>query len=185
MPRIASLIIMPNFDKKTKKLPQKVIIQKIVVSLHLKTKHKKMTKVKIEEVQKTDIAGLFTICFEGDDATEFQKFIEKFKEDATRKEDLSVILTAINRMLTASGFLERYFRPEGKMGDHVVALPIERTRMRLYCPTDVGQRVDCRQRRYEKHQDLRGGRESKRIRHHPATARQTAGAGHEERQGND
>ena len=35
--------------------------------------------------------------------------------------------------LTASGFLERYFRPEGKMGDHVVALPIERTRMRLYC----------------------------------------------------
>lgn len=92
-----------------------------------------MTKVKIEEVQKTDIAGLFTICFEGDDATEFQKFIEKFKEDATRKEDLSVILTAINRMLTASGFLERYFRPEGKMGDNVVALPIERTRMRLYC----------------------------------------------------
>ena len=92
-----------------------------------------MTRIHIEEVQKTDIAGLFTICFEGDDATEFQKFIEKFKEDASRKEELSVILTAINRMLTASGFLERYFRPEGKMGDHVVALPIERTKMRLYC----------------------------------------------------
>ncbi|MBQ7711654.1 MAG: hypothetical protein IJT39_07510 [Bacteroidales bacterium] len=92
-----------------------------------------MTKIYIEEVKKTDIAGLFTICFEGDDATEFQKFIEKFKEDASRKEELSVILTAINRMLTASGFLERYFRPEGNMGDHVVALPIERTKMRLYC----------------------------------------------------
>lgn len=92
-----------------------------------------MTRVYIEEVQKTDIAGLFTICFEGDAATEFQKFIEKFKEDASRKEELSVILTAINRMLTASGFLERYFRTEGKMGDHVVALPIERTKMRLYC----------------------------------------------------
>lgn len=92
-----------------------------------------MTRVYIEEVQKTDIAGLFTICFEGDDVTEFQKFIEKFKEDATRKEELSVILTAINRMLNASGFLERYFRPEGKMGDHVVALPVERTKMRLYC----------------------------------------------------
>lgn len=92
-----------------------------------------MTRVYIEEVQKTDTAGLFTICFEGDAATEFQKFIEKFKEDASRKEELSVILTAINRMLTASGFLERYFRPEGKMGDHVVALPIERTKMRLYC----------------------------------------------------
>ena len=116
-----------------KKLPQKVIIQKIVVSLQQKQTQERMAKIKIEEVQKTDIAGLFTICFEGDDATEFQKFIEKFKEDATRKEDLSVILTAINRMLTASGFLERYFRPEGKMGDHVVALPIDRTRMRLYC----------------------------------------------------
>ena len=92
-----------------------------------------MTRVYIEEVQKTDIAGLFTISFEGDDATEFQKFIEKFKEDATRKEELSVILTAINRMLNASGFLERYFRPEGKMSDHVVALPVERTKMRLYC----------------------------------------------------
>ena len=36
-------------------------------------------------------------------------------------------------MLTASGFLERYFRPKGKMGDRVVALPIERTNKRLYC----------------------------------------------------
>ena len=39
-----------------------------------------MTKVTIEEVKKTDIAGLFTICFEGDDATEFEKFIESEKE---------------------------------------------------------------------------------------------------------
>ena len=92
-----------------------------------------MTKISIEEVQKTDIAGLFTICFEGEDATEFQKFIEKCKEDAMRKKELTVILNAINRILTASGFLERYFRPEGKMGDHVVALPIEPTQMRLYC----------------------------------------------------
>ncbi|MBR3797854.1 MAG: hypothetical protein IKK36_02905 [Bacteroidales bacterium] len=92
-----------------------------------------MTTIRIEEVKKTDVAGLFTICFDGDDTNEFQKFIEKFKEDATRKDELSVILTAINRMLTASGFLERYFRPEGKMGDRVVALPIERTKKRLYC----------------------------------------------------
>jgi len=92
-----------------------------------------MKKVTIEEVLKTDVASLFTICFDGDDATEFQKFIEKFKEDASRQEELSVILTAINRMLNASGFLERYFRPEGKMKDHVVALPIESSKIRLYC----------------------------------------------------
>ena len=92
-----------------------------------------MTKIHIKEVQQTDIAGLFTISIEGEDSTEFQKFLEKFKEDASRKEELSVILTLINRMLTASGFLERYFRPEGKMSDHVAALPVERTQLRLYC----------------------------------------------------
>lgn len=109
------------------------LFQKKVLYLHLRTNQKNMTTIRIEEVKKTDVAGLFTICFDGDDTNEFQKFIEKFKEDATRKDELSVILTAINRMLTASGFLERYFRPEGKMGDRVVALPIERTKMRLYC----------------------------------------------------
>ena len=36
-------------------------------------------------------------------------------------------------MLSASGFLERFFRPEGKMNDHVVALPIDRGKLRLYC----------------------------------------------------
>lgn len=109
------------------------MVSKKVLHLHLRTNQRNMTTIRIEEVKKTDVAGLFTICFDGDDTNEFQKFIEKFKEDATRKDELSVILTAINRMLTASGFLERYFRPEGKMGDRVVALPIERTKMRLYC----------------------------------------------------
>ena len=67
-----------------------------------------MATVIIEEITKTEKAGLFTICFEGDAATEFEKFMNKFKEDAERKDDLSIILTAINKMLTASGFLERY-----------------------------------------------------------------------------
>lgn len=92
-----------------------------------------MTKVTISEVDKTEQAGLFTICFEGETDTEFAKFIAKFKDDASRKEDLGVILNAINRMLEVSGFLERYFRPEGKMSDHVVALPVQRVSMRLYC----------------------------------------------------
>lgn len=92
-----------------------------------------MTKVKIQEVEKTDKAGLFTICFEDKEETEFASFINKFKDDAERKQDLQVILRAIQRMLSASGFLERYFRPEGKMNDHVVALPIDRGHLRLYC----------------------------------------------------
>ena len=94
---------------------------------------KNMTKVKIQEIEKTEKAGLFTICFEGSDDTEFEKFVMKFKDDAERKQDLQVILNAIQKMLSAIGFLERYFRPEGKMYDHVVALPIERGKLRLYC----------------------------------------------------
>ena len=89
--------------------------------------------MRIEEVKKTDIAGLFTIVFDNASETEFENFINKFKENAVRQEELSIILTAIERMLTLSGFLERYFRLEGKMNDHVVALPIEKTPLRLYC----------------------------------------------------
>ena len=92
-----------------------------------------MAKVKIQEIEQTKNAGLFTICFEGNDKTEFEKFVMKFKDDAERKQDLQVILTAIHKILSASGFLERYFLPEGKMNDHVVALPIERGKLRLYC----------------------------------------------------
>lgn len=63
----------------------------------------------------------------------FKNSSKSSKKMPCEKKELTVILNAINRMLTASGFLERYFRPEGKMGDHVVALPIEPTQMRLYC----------------------------------------------------
>lgn len=92
-----------------------------------------MATVKIQEIEQTENAGLFTICFDGSDETEFEKFVVKFKDDAERKQDLQVILNAIQKMLSASGFLERYFRPEGKMNDHVMALPIERGKLRLYC----------------------------------------------------
>lgn len=43
------------------------------------------------------------------------------------------ILSALRRMLETSGFLERYFRPEGKVKDQVCALPIEYGKLRLYC----------------------------------------------------
>lgn len=90
-----------------------------------------MARAKIQSVAQTEKAGLFSICFEGESYSEFEKFVLNHK-DAYSK-DLNVILAAINRMLSASGFLERYFRPEGKMRDDVCALPIETGRLRLYC----------------------------------------------------
>ena len=57
----------------------------------------------------------------------------KGNDNATLKPDLQKILNALQRMLNAVGFLERYFRPEGKMRDRVAALPIETSKLRLYC----------------------------------------------------
>lgn len=36
-------------------------------------------------------------------------------------------------MMNAMGFLDRYFRPEGKMRDRVAASPIQSSKLRLYC----------------------------------------------------
>lgn len=94
-------------------------------------KHNAMPKVKLQSVAQTEKACLFSICFEGESFCEFEKFISKHK-DAYSK-DLNIILAAIKRMLSVSGFLERYFRPEGKMRDSVCALPIQSGKLRLYC----------------------------------------------------
>ena len=92
-----------------------------------------MSKVKILSVEQTEKAGLITICFENEDISEFEKFIQKFKDNAECKRDFQIILSALRRMLETSGFLERYFRPEGKVKDQVCALPIEYGKLRLYC----------------------------------------------------
>lgn len=92
-----------------------------------------MTKAMIHSVSQTEKAGLFTIIFEGESYDEFQKFILKGEADAKLQPDLQKILDALKRMLSAVGFLERYFRPEGKMNDRVAALPIQTSSLRLYC----------------------------------------------------
>lgn len=92
-----------------------------------------MTKAKIQSLEQTEKAGLFTIIFEGENDSEFAKFVTKFKNDAERKDDLTFILNQISDMMRRNGFLERNFRPEGKMRDNVVAMPVYRSSLRLYC----------------------------------------------------
>lgn len=92
-----------------------------------------MAKAKIQSLEQTENAGLFTIIFEGESDSEFAKFIEKFKNDAERKNDLTFILNQIGSMMRRDGFVERNFRPEGKMKDNVVAMPVFRSSLRLYC----------------------------------------------------
>ena len=91
-----------------------------------------MTQAKILSVEQTEAAGLFTIIFEGESQSEFVDFINKFKDDAVRQNDLRIILNQIDLIL-ANGVAERYFRPEGKMSDNVCALPVYKSGLRLYC----------------------------------------------------
>ena len=98
----------------------------------MRRKLQKMTKATILSLEQTENAGLFTIIFENEDQSEFVRFVNKFKDDAVRKNDLRIILNQIDTMLV-KGFEERRFRPEGKMNDGVAALPVYKNGLRLYC----------------------------------------------------
>lgn len=89
-------------------------------------------KVNIESVDSSSVASLYTIFFENSDMSEFNKFISRFKDNATLQHDYQLILNVLHRILE-QGAQERYFRPEGKMADRVCALPILTGRLRLYC----------------------------------------------------
>lgn len=76
--------------------------------------------------------GLYSICFDNDAENEYEKFLAKYKDNATLNKDFRSIIMAIDRII-ANGAIERYFRPEGKYGDDLVALSIDSRRLRLYC----------------------------------------------------
>ena len=75
---------------------------------------------------------LYTIQFLSEDDTEFEHFFNKFKDDVEFSPDLMRIVGFLGK-IADFGALERYFRPEGKMSDHVVALPTLQSKLRLYC----------------------------------------------------
>lgn len=92
-----------------------------------------MAQVVLKSLKQTEKNGLFSLVFENEDYSELEKFIEKFKNEADVARDLNVILSYIEQMINGAGFLERYFRPEGKMKDDVCALPVVSGKLRLYC----------------------------------------------------
>lgn len=89
-------------------------------------------KATLELIDKSEVASLYTILFENDSASEFTKFMSKFKDNAHLQRDYHIILIALQKILE-NGALERYFRPEGKFTDGVCALPVTSGKLRLYC----------------------------------------------------
>lgn len=91
-----------------------------------------MSEIDLVLVNESDNCTLYSIQFQGENETEFERFYNKFKDDAVFNPDLMRIVAFINQ-IAQQGAFERYFRPEGKMSDHVVALPVITSKLRLYC----------------------------------------------------
>lgn len=91
-----------------------------------------MPSVTLKTIEQNDIVGMFSICFDGNEESEFERFLNEFKDNATLNKDFNVILLALSKIID-KGALERFFRNEGKMSDNVKALAIDSHKLRLYC----------------------------------------------------
>lgn len=86
----------------------------------------------LEMVAQSDRVSLYSISFEKDRTTEFERFMLKFESESSLNRDFLRIIYALRKIME-EGALERFFRPEGSMKDTVCALPIESGKLRLYC----------------------------------------------------
>lgn len=91
-----------------------------------------MSELDLVLVNESDNCTIYSIQFLSEDETEFQRFYSKFKDDAVYNPDLVRIVAFINK-IAEKGAFERFFRPEGKISDSVVALPVVSSKLRLYC----------------------------------------------------
>lgn len=91
-----------------------------------------MSEVELYLIQEGENCTIYTLQFLRDNESEFEKFVSKFRENTEYSEDFSRIAAFISR-IAKTGAFERYFRPEGKMNDSVVALPVTSSKLRLYC----------------------------------------------------
>lgn len=91
-----------------------------------------MKEAILKTLEQTDNVSLYSICFDGNAISEFEAFVQKFKDDATLNNDYKNILLALEKIVAVGAF-ERFFRTEGKMNDRVAALSIDSRKLRLYC----------------------------------------------------
>lgn len=90
-----------------------------------------MSEAELLLLDQTENCTVYTIQFLSDNLNEFEKFVAKFRTDGELNKDFRIIAKFIDQILDF-GALERFFRPEGKMKDSVVALPTLHSRLRLY-----------------------------------------------------
>lgn len=91
-----------------------------------------MKEARLKILEQTDNVSLYSICFDGNAISEYESFVQKFKDDATLNTDYKNIILALEKIVAVGAF-ERFFRPEGKISDRVAALSIDSRKLRLYC----------------------------------------------------
>ena len=91
-----------------------------------------MSEVELILLEEGNQCTLYSIQFNSEDTSEYERFYNKFIEDAKLNRDLLRIVQILGK-IADEGALERRFRPEGKMNDSVVALPVLSSKLRLYC----------------------------------------------------
>ena len=91
-----------------------------------------MRDLHVKSIENEGIVTMYTIQFTGEELSEYEKFVRRFKDSAELKRDYQIIIYALSKIAN-NGALERYFRPEGKMNDNVCALPVDSGKLRLYC----------------------------------------------------
>lgn len=93
---------------------------------------KKRRNFTIELFEEHEEVNFYTIKFEKEDS-EFEKFLDTYGTDPKYQEDMKRIVYWIDK-IAQRGALERHFRTsEGKMKDGVCAIPIETSKLRIYC----------------------------------------------------
>lgn len=58
-----------------------------------------MTTTTLKIIEQNDNVGMFSICFDGHDLSEFEKFLNEFKDNATYNKDFNVILLALSKII--------------------------------------------------------------------------------------
>lgn len=91
-----------------------------------------MKTAQIKTIEQNDNVSLYSICFNDNNISEYEDFLMKIKDNSQLNQDFQRIIVALEKIIER-GALERFFRIEGKMNDHVSALSLDSRSLRLYC----------------------------------------------------
>ena len=93
----------------------------------------KLDEIEILLLDESDKVGVYSCKVNGSDLSEFELFLQKYK-DSEHQKDVVTIMARILRLMK-DGCYERYFRYEGARKDRLFALPshFDVGDLRVYC----------------------------------------------------